>query len=162
MTDTRPPRPEPRDHDLVVDRPELQRDPQRMIYSTLTLIAWVAWVYLWLPLASLVGWYFGIRIFVREVSVPDPGTMVMVVLTYLTVVVVLGGTLLVWSRYNVHRFRGKERRGEVPHLDDADVRDWFGVEQELLEHLRSTDSMTLHLDGDGHVKDVVGLHLPPA
>ncbi|MDZ7778445.1 MAG: poly-beta-1,6-N-acetyl-D-glucosamine biosynthesis protein PgaD [Gemmatimonadota bacterium] len=161
MSDTRPSRPEPRarpepqSRDLVVDRPELQRDPQRIIYSSLTLIAWVAWVYLWLPLVSLIGWYFGVRIFVREIVIPDARTMTMVVLTYLAVVIVLGGTLLVWSRYNVRRFRGNERREEAPPLDDADVRDWFRIEQALLERLRSADSMILHLDDDGHIEDVV-------
>ena len=154
MTDTRPPLPEPQGRELVVDRPELQRNPQRMVYSTLTLIAWVVWAYLWLPLVSLVGWYFGITIFVREIMIPDSRTFTMVVLTYLTVVIVLGGSLLAWSGYNLRRFRGKERREDVPPLDDADVREWFGIDQELLERLRAAESMTLHLDEDGHLEDV--------
>lgn len=161
MTDTRRPLPEPQGRELVVDRPELQRDPQRMVYSTLTLIAWVVWAYLWLPLVSLVGWYFGIRVFVREIVIPDPRTMMMVILTYLVVVIGLGGALLVWSGYNVHRFRGKGRREDAPPLDDADVCEWFGIEQEVLERIRSADSMTLHLDDDGNIEDVADVPLVP-
>lgn len=155
MTDFRPTRRAPEGRELVVDRPELQRGPQRFIYSTLTLIAWAVWVYLWLPLVTLVAWYFGLRVFLREIVIPDPRTMLMVGIAYLIVVVLLGGALLIWSRYNVRRFRGNERREEAPPLGDAEVREWFDIPIDVLERFRSADSMTVHLDQDGHVEDVV-------
>lgn len=145
----------PESRELVVDRPELQKRPQRVIYSTLTLIAWAVWVYLWLPLVTLVAWYFGLRVFLREIVIPDPRTMMMVGVAYLAVVVVLGGALLVWSRYNVRRFRGNERREDAPPLADSEVREWFEIQPEVLERFRSAARMTVHLDDDGQVEDVV-------
>ena len=140
------------DSPLVVDRPELQRNPQRLVYSVLTLVAWVVWVYLWLPLVTLVAWYFGLRIFLREIVIPDPRTMVTVGVVYGLVVLVLGGSLLVWSRYNVRRFRDRERREEVSPLSDQAISEWFGIPGETLAAFRSESSLTVHLDEHGQVQ----------
>ncbi|TVP58053.1 MAG: poly-beta-1,6-N-acetyl-D-glucosamine biosynthesis protein PgaD [Gemmatimonadales bacterium] len=139
---------------LIVDQPELQRRPHRMLYSILTLIAWVIWVYLWLPLVTLLAWYFGLRVFLREIVIPDPATMLAVGLVYGLVVLILGGSLLVWSRYNVRRFRGKERREEVPPLSDQAVSEWFAVDPETLARFRSQGSLTVQLDEHGMVQSL--------
>ena len=55
----------------VFDSPELQARSHRVIYSVMTFAAWIVWAWLWLPLVTLLGWYLGIRTFLREIVIPD-------------------------------------------------------------------------------------------
>jgi poly-beta-1,6-N-acetyl-D-glucosamine biosynthesis protein PgaD len=112
---------------LIIERPDLQPRRERVIYGTITAVAWVLWAYLWLPLVTLVAWYFGVRAFIREVVIPDRVTLLATGASYLLVIVVLGGALLVWSRYNLRRFGGEDRREASAPLGGEEIRAWFSI-----------------------------------
>lgn len=144
-----------RETQLIFDRPELQARRHRWVYSTLTLIAWVIWMYLWLPVITLVAWYFGVRTFLREVVIPDPGTVLAIGLIYLLVVAILGVILIGWSRYNLGRFGGKDRRKEPRDVSDAEVAEHFGIEEGTLGELRSGRAVTLSHSSEGSVEGIM-------
>lgn len=137
---------------LIFNRPDLQDTRQRWLHWTLTLLAWVVWVYLWLPLITLVSWYLGLRIFVREIVVPDAATMLSTGIIYLGVVAFMALVLIGWSRYNLKRFGGEDRRQHPEHVSDEAVRRYFGVASETLGVLRARRSMTVAYDDEGQFR----------
>jgi biofilm PGA synthesis protein PgaD len=143
-----------RNTQVIFDRPELQARRHRWVYSTLTLIAWVIWMYLWLPVVTLVAWYLGVRIFVREIVIPDPRTMLAVSIGYLLVVVIMGIVLLVWSQYNLRRFGGHDRRRTPPPVTDRETLDWFVISPEKLHGFRSGYSIIVEHDEEGAIVSV--------
>ena len=43
---------------LIIDRPDLQAWQQKAVFGALTAAIWVAWIFLWMPLITLLGWVF--------------------------------------------------------------------------------------------------------
>ena len=44
---------------LIIERPELQSIVQRYGYVSVTVVCWFLWLYLFVPLLSLGGWFLG-------------------------------------------------------------------------------------------------------
>ncbi len=139
---------------LIIDRPDLQARPRRWFYWILTLAAWAVWVYLWLPLITLGGWYLGMRSFVHEIVLPDPSAMLVTGGLYLGIIIALGAALVLWSRYNLKRFGGDDRRRTPEQARDQELREWFNVSPRDMGVLRSGWSLTVHHDDDGGVRRV--------
>lgn len=139
---------------LIIDQPRLQGRTQRVVSGAVTAVAWFVWAYLWLPLATLVAWYFGVRSFVREVVIPDASTVLWTGVTYLVVIFLLGVVLLTWSRYNLRRFGGSERRAATPPLTADDITAWFGISHETLDSLRGGASLIVEHGAEGEVEGV--------
>jgi biofilm PGA synthesis protein PgaD len=141
---------------LIIERPELQPKAQRAVYGTVTAVAWVVWAYLWLPLVTLVAWYFGVRAFVREIVIPDQMTLMLTAVIYVAVIIVLGGSLLIWSRYNLRRFGGAERRKAPEPVGRHELLAWFGIPEETLERMRTAGSVVVEHGEEGNVVGVRG------
>jgi len=139
---------------LIFNRPDLQSKRQRWLYWVLTLIAWAIWVYLWVPLITLVAWYLGFRAFAREIVLPDPATMINTGALYLAIILLLGSLLVGWSRYNLRRFGGEDRRSHAPHVADEELRRWFGVSAESLARLRAGKVLTVDYNEQAVVRSV--------
>jgi biofilm PGA synthesis protein PgaD len=136
---------------LVINRPELQPRAQRAIYGTATAVAWVVWAYLWLPLVTLIAWYFGVRAFIREIVIPDRVTLLLTGAVYLAVITVMGGALLVWSQYNLRRFGGAERRTEPSPVGREEILDWFDIPDATLQAMREERSVVVEHGAQGEV-----------
>lgn len=139
---------------LIFDSPELQARSHRVIYSVMTFVAWIVWAWLWLPLITLLGWYLGVRTFIREIVIPDSGAMWASGLVYLLVILVIGIFLIVWSRYNVFRFGGEERRREAIPVTDSELRQTFELSPAALGRFRDEDSLVVEHDEEGRVAGV--------
>lgn len=140
---------------VVIDRPDLQSGRQRALHSTLTFVAWTAWAYLWLPLVTAVAWFAGMRLFVREIIVPDPTTMLIILALYLVVVSAMGALLVLWARYNRRRFGAGDRRTRVPREAAAPPLVELGLSGEQLTLIQEGDSLRVVHDRDGGVLRVV-------
>lgn len=137
------------DAPLIFDRPEFQEGRQRWLFWALTLAAWFVWAYLWLPVVTLLGWYLGFRTFVREIVIPDPRTMLSSGIVYLGIVALIGLVLIGWSRYNLRRFGGEDRRRAPGAVADEEIRVWFGLAPDTLELLRSGRTLVVEYDEEG-------------
>jgi len=94
---------------------ERQRTPvQRALSSLVTLVAWMLWLYLWLPLVTLVAWLAGLRTAWVELSAEayaDQTSDLLAILGYaLICAVVFAG----WAYYNQARFAHRTRRRHGP------------------------------------------------
>jgi biofilm PGA synthesis protein PgaD len=96
---------------LVIDRPELQPIVQRAFFSTLTVFFWTSYVYLLLPLVTLLAWYLGFNA-VYEEMVMRRGweALVRLIGFYGAIVLAMAAVQIGWALINWMRFAGKRDR----------------------------------------------------
>jgi len=100
--------------ELIIEDPKLQSTGQKVLYGMLTLVFWMIWIYLWLPLITVAAWAFGVHRFVDFLLIEEGiRALNRVIEFYVVVVAVMGGSLLIWANYNRLRFTGRERRKAV-------------------------------------------------
>jgi len=118
---------------LIINRPELQSTSQRVIYPLITFAFWILWIYIWLPLLSLIAWGFGVQLFYDEMILEN-GAEVFFKLAgnYAMIIILMAAALLGWARYNWVRFRKKERRRAAETLSPEEVAEYFQVDTEEL------------------------------
>lgn len=137
---------------LIINEPRLQRLKQRYAYSLVTLIFWAIWLYLLLPLFSLLAWLVGIRLFYQEM-IAEKGyrSFFDLVGGYALVVLVIAAFFLGWAGYNLFRFRGKERRKSVGSVDKTDIARQFAVEVDQLNKWHRAKRLTIYHTAQGHI-----------
>ena len=131
---------------LIIERPELQTWRQRSLYGLITLLVWVLWVYLWTPLLSLLAWALGVRVFVVEMLLPANMTYMQELFLYGQLVFLMLVVMLAWSRYNIWRFRGMDRRKHQGPLTAEDEAAYYEIDSALIRQLRNADSAIVHYD----------------
>ena len=137
---------------VIIDRPSLQSVRQRFVYGSVTLVFWVLWIYLWLPLLALLGWPLGIHIAYTEMVIRNGFTLLQGKLTdYAIAVSWLGGSLLVWAYYNLIRFHGSQRRQLRLPVSRAEQARYFRLEPAALETWADAKRLVVHHDADGRI-----------
>jgi|GEM_PF-723948 len=145
--------PPPSREGLIIERPDLQPPGQRVAYRVVTAIAWAVWAYLWLPLITLLAWFLGARKFVRELVIPEQSFILATGFVYLLVILTLGATVVIWSRYNLARFGGRDRRQHPPSLSREEMESYFELSDGVLDTLRSGRRTVVHYDPEGRMED---------
>jgi len=114
---------------LVIDRPELQPAAQRAFFSALTVVLWTFYVYLLLPLVTLLAWYFGYSAVYEEMVMRNGWeALIRLIGFYGAIVLAMAFTQIGWALINWMRFAGKRDRRR---------------ERERVVDMRFTDSMFL-------------------
>lgn len=123
------------------------------IVSLLTLLFWGVWLYLVLPLVSLLLWFFGVRLFIQEITKGAYEGLRASLADYSLVLLVLVALLAAWIGWNVSRYGGSKDRRTVRLADvtDREVQKWFRLDESLLSVLRDERFVHVDLDGDGCV-----------
>ncbi|NGX15435.1 poly-beta-1,6-N-acetyl-D-glucosamine biosynthesis protein PgaD [Wenzhouxiangella sp. XN24] len=138
----------------IIYRPDLQPRPQRLLFSSLTALAWIGWLYLFLPLVSLLAWWFGVDLFARFILEPEDPAHLLTLLRYFGVVLIAAAVIIAWSSYNLRRFGGLDRRKTIPPVSDVELCARFDIEPELLDSLRASRRVVLGLDAEGQIEAV--------
>lgn len=136
---------------LIIDKPELQTPRQRVLFGAATVAAWVMWIYLWLPIITLVGWYFGVLRF-RDVMITNSGALhfAQVLGWYALIILAICGSLVCWALYNWARFHDARRRVIDPAAVSGDeMVERTHVSGEELARAQLLRSMTVHHDTHG-------------
>jgi biofilm PGA synthesis protein PgaD len=136
----------------VIERPDLQHLRQRLGWSLVTVIAWAAWFYLWLPLVSALAWVVGVRIFVVQILLPDTRPYLASLGLYAAMFAFAAAVLLSWSLYNQHRFGGLDRRRPILPVTAEQLTGDFGVDLSTLACAQRGQIVVLHFDGAGGVE----------
>jgi biofilm PGA synthesis protein PgaD len=98
----------------IIDRPDLQKLSHRTVSGVLTLVFWVLWGYLWLPLLALFAWALGLEQAYKYMVVLGGWEEVLRLLgIYTLVIVLLGGSLYAWATYNILRYGGLPPRETI-------------------------------------------------
>lgn len=114
-------------NELVIDRPDLQSPAKRALLGLLTAVLWTFYVYLLLPVATLLAWYVGYTA-VHEEMVMRRGweALMHMIGWYSLVVLVMGIIQIGWASINWARFRGTRDRRRLREREvDMEVQKMF-------------------------------------
>ncbi len=137
------------EHPDIIYRPDLQPRGRRVMFSGITLVAWLIWFYLFLPLLSLAAWWFGIEAFREYMLLPEARGYLLTLTGYAIVIALTFLAIFGWSRYNQIRFGGPDRRHGQPPVSRDMTAKRFNVKPELLEQLQQAKTIDLNFDPTG-------------
>jgi biofilm PGA synthesis protein PgaD len=140
---------------LIIERPDLQSRPQRMVSAALTTVFWALWLYLWMPVVALLGWAFGFSRFYDEMVRREGYKPLAELLGWYGLSIgLLAGSLVCWALYNLLRFRGRERRTARPLVRVAQVAEGAGVDADTLLLWQRARVLSVTHDDDGRIESV--------
>jgi len=133
-----------------IDRPDLQSYGQKTVSSMLAVIGWTCWLYLILPLLTLIAWvggYYRVNQYVvlnkdgffEQINILGPVVIIMVVL------------LLLWATYNLLRFRDVARRNAPSNTTVEEMAEHFKIEEQLVVKAQKQQISVFHFDDKGNV-----------
>jgi biofilm PGA synthesis protein PgaD len=144
--------------ELIIDSPDLQLAPQRRSWAFVKSVGWLLWFMLWLPLFTVLGWYFGYTTIIEQ-FVDRKGSVELLRLlpTYLLVISVCGGSLVIWSLIQYWRFHGRNKRttssnlgtsalAEMTKNSVAAVQSWQGARRVVAYHDANAKIVTVETD----------------
>lgn len=114
-------------NEIVINRPELQRPAARVFFSAVTAVFWTFYLYLMLPLATLIAWYVGFTVVYEEMLMRRGWESLLNLLgVYALIVLLIGAFQVGWALLNLFRFRGKrDRRRLHERFVDMNTADMF-------------------------------------
>jgi poly-beta-1,6-N-acetyl-D-glucosamine biosynthesis protein PgaD len=120
------------------------------LLALLTVFFWGVWLYLVLPLVSLLLWALGVRFLVEQIRLGGYEGLLGSLITYGVVLLVLVSLLAFWITWNVVRYGGSSDRRTVKR---AEVPDWvirgkFRIDDSLLSVLRTERLVRVDFEGD--------------
>ena len=135
---------------LHFEVPEELTRSERTRDSLITAVLWGIYLYLWVPLASLLAWAMGFE-FAYDVMVRAGGArdLLPILLEYAVVVSVILSTFTIWSVSNRLRFKHMTRRSRRPPVADDALSEYFGISIAEIGSMRSHQIMRITFDEDG-------------
>ena len=147
----------PPDNTVHIDAPELLTARERTRDAFATAVLWGIYVYLWVPLVSLLAWWLGFE-FAYDVMVRAGGaaTLRAVLANYAIAVGVIFAGVTLWSFSNRWRFRHANRRRAAAAVSEQQLAVYFGVEIATITDMREARRLSVSFDADGRIE--VGPH----
>ncbi|MEJ2179444.1 MAG: poly-beta-1,6-N-acetyl-D-glucosamine biosynthesis protein PgaD [Gammaproteobacteria bacterium] len=127
--------------------------PQTQKYAELVImfISWSLWVYLIMPLISLLVWVAGSYLFKQEMLSPGGLETLENVTHYGTVILVMWAMLAAWILWNQKRYGKRNRRhNKAPVVSTQQVCDYTKLSSSEVDHLRTHKEVYLHYDEEDH------------
>jgi len=130
----------------LIQRPQNVPLVRRTFWGVVTAAFWAIYIYLWIPLLTLVAWFFGLREGWAQLyhggQQIEPFVVVALPLIFLGCALVL----ILWGEYNRRRFRGRDRRRPLPQATDEEVARGLGALPELGRELGQARIATVVMD----------------
>lgn len=142
---------------LYIDAPEQLTREERARDTLITAILWAVYLYLWVPLVSLLAWAMGFE-FAYDVMVRAGGArdLLPILLEYLVVVSIIFSAFTIWSVSNRLRYKELNRRARrAPVRDDA-LAEYFQVPLSQIAAMRSRQVIHVSIDDEGRPA-IIGL-----
>jgi biofilm PGA synthesis protein PgaD len=96
-------------------QPPTQSGMQRAAEFTITTLFWLAWLYLIMPLVSLLLWIVGIQLFMEEMIVRGGyHALIGEFVHYGLVILAMLAVTLTWVYWNLRRYGEHEKRTKQP------------------------------------------------
>lgn len=138
----------PADHPYITRPHEAAPAAVHTVQGVVTLLAWVAYAWLWLPVITVGAWMLGIRtsyieLFVRNYDFDRDTFGILFTLAVVATVMLIG-----WAEYNRHKFAGRDRRAPARNVEADEIAARLGTPPEVLQHLTRAKSITLAMADD--------------
>jgi biofilm PGA synthesis protein PgaD len=135
---------------LHFDAAEELTPRQRTRDTMITALLWAVYLYLWVPLISLLAWALGFE-FAYDVMVRAGGArdLLPILLEYAVVISLIFSGFTIWSISNRLRFKHMNRRSLRRPVADINLAEYFRIPVEQLYSMRAHRIMYVDLDETG-------------
>lgn len=130
----------------IIYKPRSQPRLQRGFFGIVTLVFWIVYAYLWLPLATLILWLLGVRTAVFELYLRENQIDPFLLVPLSVVAVASAAILIAWAEYNRYRFRDRERRSPQADVRPEEVARAFGSHPQIAHQLSQSKVAILRMD----------------
>lgn len=138
------------DSDFIISRSEEQGVLRKTLFATLTGLAWLGWVYLWLPLLTLLAWWAGIDRAWKYIVVNNSDSNLYDIRLLLGIACTCAATSLSWMVYNRWLFGRLKRRRAVPNTINEEIALKLGGNRKISVELRRNRHSVLYIDDAGN------------
>jgi biofilm PGA synthesis protein PgaD len=136
---------------IMIQRPERQSGVQKAMFGVVTVVAWLFWVFLWLPLLTLGAWAFGVRSAWLQLYVLEPSHKEGDLNVVLIAAIICALVFSAWAGYNRARFSGRQKRlGNSPVGVEATARG-IGASTEDAMSIQSHRRAVVSVDEAGYM-----------
>ena len=137
---------------MIIDAPKFQSDSQKALGAILRSLFWVIYLYLLLPVATLLIWLAGLSTIDTVLLEGQAWNQLVEWLpTYALAVMTLSSVLIVWSLIQQYRFRGRERRRTPIVINPRDISETLDVDIRELRQIILARRLVAHHKADGEV-----------
>jgi len=141
---------------LIIEKPELQTITQRYGWSSVTFFFWILYIYLWIPLITLVAWLVGAKLFhLNMIQLKGYEGLVDNLGLYSLIIVLISVILIGWAEIDRMRFKNKLRRLDHEEVTISDIAKKYNLQENQLTQLRQKKSMIVHFSDKGAISDIV-------
>ncbi|QER39197.1 poly-beta-1,6-N-acetyl-D-glucosamine biosynthesis protein PgaD [Acinetobacter suaedae] len=134
-----------------IDKPEYVTN--RKAGYSLQMIGWLLWIWLLLPLFTIVLWMYEFWVVHQYVMIPPIIAQVYNLRFIVLGISLLVVTLLLWASYNWYRFKDNERRLKMENTPLEEFVHFFGVTLADQQKMQSAKTLILHYDVQGQLCD---------
>lgn len=138
------------DTDFIISRSDQQSLVKKTLFATLTALAWVGWIYLWLPLLTLLAWGVGIDRGWKYLVVNSSKSNIHDLFLLLGIACVCAVASISWMTYNLRRFGPLRRRRAVENTFRDEIGLKLGSNHKVAAKLRRNRHSVLFIDDDGN------------
>lgn len=140
---------------FIIDESSQLQTGQKATAWGITVLFWGAFLYLLQPLLSIIAWWLNIRIFYHQMLLLGGyQAFIETSVFYLTVIFVLGGSLILWGRINLWRFKNKESRLASKIAESPAIAANFGLDEQTLVQHRGQKKIYVRFDQEGKVVEI--------
>lgn len=140
---------------LIIEKPELQTNVQRYGWTTVTFAFWAIYIYLWLPLITLVAWWVGVKLFhLHMIQLHGYEGLVDKLGLYSVIIFIVSITLIGWAEIDRMRFKNQLRRTDHTPITVGEVAKKYNLQEHELNLLRQKKSMVVHFSDDGIISEI--------
>lgn len=133
-----------------IDKPEYVK--RKSAGYGLMAVGWMLWMWLFLPLLTLVFWWFeGTVVYSQVMDQSQPMTSLTIMKLIFSIGIFIC-CLFVWASYNWMRFHGEDRRKAPENAQDEDLAKSFHVKASDIATMRESKNITLHYTDDGQLE----------
>ena len=130
--------------EIIIEKSPKIGKYRRVSEGGVAAFGWLVWFAMIRPLLLLTIWCFGIRVFYEEMIELGGFNNLRVFGVYFLVILGIYTILQLWNRYNVLRFRGKDRRqGGLP-ASNYKMGAFFQMPEEKVETLKKENAIDVH------------------
>ena len=135
----------------IINAPQLQSIQKRLGGFFSWLLCWAMWIYLLVPLVTLTSWVLGDKKMINEMRwFGGYKSLLELLQIYLISLLVMAGLWLIWIIYRSLLTRVVKKR-PYPTVSNADLCEFFQVNQRELQNCQESQLMTVFYDEQGHI-----------
>ena len=135
----------------IINAPQLQSIQKRLGGFFSWLLCWAMWIYLLVPLVTLTSWVLGDKKMINEMRwFGGYKSLLELLQIYLISLLVMAGLWLIWIIYRSLLTRVVKKR-PYPTVSNADLCEFFQVNQRELQNCQEAQLMTVFYDEQGHI-----------